>query len=104
MKRHAELERSAAAPRGAQAVLRRAELVETMRVQFVASSQGSGGRSGGEKFVALVSDAETALHGAFLQQNGLFLSFPYVCPEPVLATRSVFYCRSSYFYIICYID
>ena len=30
-----------------------------------------------------------------LQENGQFLSFPYVCPEPVLAPRSLLYINGS---------
>lgn len=49
------MEKSAASPRGAQAVLRRAELGQTLQVHL------DGGRPCA-KFVALVSDAQTALY------------------------------------------
>jgi len=34
------------------------------------------------------ADASVILRGSCLQENASFLSFPYVCPEPVLAKRS----------------
>eukprot|EP01051_Picozoa_sp_SAG22_P034890 SAG22_NODE_16082_length_333_cov_0.760684_1_plen_66_part_10 len=34
---------------------------------------------------------EREVHRDLLQENGLFLSFPYVCPEPVLVKRSFLY-------------
>jgi hypothetical protein len=37
-------------------------------------------------FVVLESHVHLLFRSArFIRQNGLFLSFPYVCPEPVLA-------------------
>ena len=51
----AAIERSAAAPRGAQAMLRRAELGQTLQLHVNGSRPTA-------KFVVLVSDAETALY------------------------------------------
>jgi len=35
----------------------------------------------------LVAGSEVKKTDSLLRENGLFLSFPYVCPEPVLAKR-----------------
>ena len=51
----AAIQRSAAAPRGAQAMLRRAELGHTLQFQVKGSRPST-------KFVVLISDAETALY------------------------------------------